>query len=562
MKSDLMLLALLLSMYACSAQDEANNTAQPYTSPSNTQGSVDDYYEYASAGTEYANAAGLATPTPDVEENLQDTPVTEEILINGYEESKSDNLITFAADVDTASYSIARQSLLNGYAPSPSNVRVEEFVNYFDYQDSAPRTLGEVPFMVHLDAAPSIFAEGKQLLRVGVKGYVVPEEERLPANLVFLIDISGSMMDENKLGLIKRSMALLLDKLGENDTISIVTYAGNDRIALEPTSASNREVILNVLNSLEASGSTNGSAGIVAAYDLAQRSFKTNGNNRVILCTDGDFNVGLYGDQLDGLIEEKREYGIYLTVLGFGLFYDDGTMERLADKGNGNYAFIDNINEAKRALVDRLVSTIQAIAKDVKLQLEVNPTLVKTYRLLGYENRAIADEDFRNDAVDAGEIGAGHTVVALIELEFYPEDQRPSIDEFRLSDEPANPDIPVRNTENTDDTAIVIDSRFASETPPVAFVRMRHKAPTASNDAAAIESITAILPSQIKDSYQQASRALQLSGVVAEFAEILRNSPYVESAQFDLMIDIVTELANDEADFIELIQLLEIAKDL
>jgi Ca-activated chloride channel family protein len=287
------------------------------------------------------------------------------IEVNPEEDASLDNQLTFAVDVDTASYTLARQSLRDGYLPSPARVRVEEFINFFDYQDEAPENLEESPFAVHLDAAQAPFAENKTLLRIGLKGYEVPDSERPATNLVFLVDTSGSM--GSSIELVRQSLGLLLDNLNETDTIAIVTYAGSSEVALRPTSVSSREDILSAMGSLSAGGSTNGASGIITAYDLAESAFKQGGLNRVVLCTDGDFNVGVRGQELYDLIEEKREGGITLSVLGFGRHNNDEQMEQLADRGNGNYTFIDSLREAQRALVDRLTATLMVIAKDVKV---------------------------------------------------------------------------------------------------------------------------------------------------------------------------------------------------
>ncbi len=544
-------LFVLAFIIACGAPQEDANSVSVYYGTTSGDYSKDEAYE-GSLDSE----AEPSVLVPVVEESNQ-------IQYNPYEDSSTDNLITFAADVDTASYSIARQMIENGAKVDPSYVRVEEFINYFDYNDRAPAQLGEVPFLIHLEASPTPYATNKKLLRVGIKGYEVPADQRKPANLIYLLDVSGSMSEVNKLPLVIESMKLLLNQLNENDTISIVTYAGFDSVALAPTPASEKQTILNVLENLSSGGSTNGSGGISKAYELAQTAFKEDGINRIILCTDGDFNVGLVGEELNQLIEEKRETGVSLSVFGFGLFYDDGTMERLADLGNGNYAFIDDFQEAKRALVDRLVSTVQTIAKDVKIQVEVNPTIIKSYRLIGYENRKIADEDFRNDRVDAGEIGAGHTVTALIELDLYPIDQRPSIESFRLSDQPNDPSVPVRNaSESTQADAMIIDSRFAMADAPLAFVRFRHKQPDASAEDPAIESITALLENQIKEGFADSSRAFKLSSTVAAFAEVLRESPFVQNADLSAMSDLVEALAQNEEDFQGLARLISQANAL
>lgn len=508
-----------------------------------------------------------------------------EITYNAEENASLDNQLTFAVDVDTASYTIARSHLENGMLPPKETVRVEEFINFFDYADDAPEDLSASPFSVHLDAAKAPFAENKTLLRIGLKGYEVPDVERPATNLVFLIDTSGSM--GSSIDLVRQSLGLLLDHLNQTDTIAIVTYAGSSGVALQPTPVSQRQVILNSMNRLSTGGGTHGASGILTAYELAEEAFQQGGLNRVVLCTDGDFNIGARGDTLDTLIEEKRESGITLSVLGFGGRYNDHQMERLADLGNGNYSFIDSLREAQRALVDRLTATLMVIAKDVKVQLELNPMIVKTYRLLGYENRAIADEDFRNDSVDAGEIGAGHGVTALVELDLYPEGERPSADELNLSvvgSGEANPDLEPEIEENSETevevevdseaeveadpntqvvTSLEIDPVFFQEGAPLALLRLRNKAPDASAEDSAVEQVHVIHESDIRQDAKRASKQLMFAAAVAEFAEILRESPYVAQTDFDAIIDLAERgMTPGDEWMAEFIDLVEMAKEI
>ena len=322
-------------------------------------------------------------------------------------------LSTFSIDTDTASYSNLRRFILNGQEISNGAIRSEELINYFDYKKATPED-GK-PFGVKYTVSDCPWNPEHDLAMITVSGEELQTPK--PSNLVFLIDISGSMYDTNKLPLVKQALSLLLDKLGENDRISIVTYASGTNVALQPTPATQKEKILEVINRLQAGGSTAGASGINLAYEQAEK-FKIDGNNRIILCTDGDFNVGISstGD-LEKLITEKKESGIFLSVLGFGMGnYKDNRMETLADKGNGNYAYIDNLREAKKVLVDEMPKTIYTIAKDVKIQTEFNPEKVSEYRLIGYENRLLNAEDFDNDQKDAGELGAGATVTVLYEI--------------------------------------------------------------------------------------------------------------------------------------------------
>lgn len=339
------------------------------------------------------------------------------ITENGYKSTAQNPLSTFSTDVDTASYSNVRRMLKQGWRGiDPDAVRVEEFINYFDYDYPEPDTYD--PFSVTTELSDCPWNDEAKLLLVGLKAEDIDINEREPLNLVFLIDVSGSMFSEDKLPLVQKSFSMLTDNLGEDDRISIVTYAGEDRIVLGGTSGADKEKIKEAINSLEAGGSTYGEAGINRAYELAEKYFIKNGNNRVILATDGDLNVGLSStEELTELIEEKRESGVYLSVLGFGSGnIKDDRMEALADCGNGNYSFIDSEFEAKKVLVEEMCGTLYTVAKDVKIQVEFNPANVAEYRLIGYENRALADRDFADDTKDAGEIGAGHTVTALYEL--------------------------------------------------------------------------------------------------------------------------------------------------
>ena len=334
---------------------------------------------------------------------------------SGFLLTKSEPLSTFSIDVDTASYANVRRFVNQGTLPPLGAVRVEEMINYFNYEYPLPHS---TPFSVSTEIGPCPWRVEHSILRIGLKGKEVDKKDLLPANLVFLIDVSGSMQSPNKLGLLKKSLKMLVAQLDGHDRISIVVYAGNDRIVLEPTKANERHIIHQAIDHLTAGGSTNGAQGIVTAYALARQTFMPKGNNRVILASDGDFNVGTTGmGELQRLIEKEKESGVYLSVLGFGRGnYDDGTMEILADKGNGNYGYIDNVMEAKKVLVRQMAGTLYTLAKDVKIQVEFNPAHVAAYRLIGYENRELASEDFNDDRKDAGEIGVGHTVTALYEI--------------------------------------------------------------------------------------------------------------------------------------------------
>jgi len=323
---------------------------------------------------------------------------------------------TFSIDVDHASYSNVRRFLRQGQQPPRDAVRLEELINYFPYDLPAPRGADPVTITTEVSTAP--WNPAHRLVRIGLKGRPIDVDSLPPNNLVFLIDVSGSMESEDKLPLLKSAFRLLVNELRPQDRVALVVYAGNAGVVLPPTSGSQKDSILDAIERLEAGGSTAGGAGIRLAYDVAKQSFMPNGNNRVILATDGDFNVGVSSDaELVQLIERRREQGTFLTVLGFGTGnVKDSKMEKLADKGNGNYAYVDNIMEARKVLVTEMGGTLLTIAKDVKLQIEFNPTRVGAYRLLGYENRLLRDEDFKDDTKDAGELGSGHAVTALYEL--------------------------------------------------------------------------------------------------------------------------------------------------
>lgn len=349
---------------------------------------------------------------------------------NIFKNSLYDPLSTFSIDVDSASYANIRRFIENGNLPPIGAVRVEEMINYFHY--SYPQPSGQ-PFAISTEVGPSPWHEGHRLVRIGIQGKDVAKPDLPPANLVFLIDVSGSMQSANKLPLLKKSMKMLVEQLDSRDRVAIVVYAGSDRIVLSPTSGSAKKRINDAIDSLTSGGSTYASQGIVTAYDLAGQTFMPSGNNRIILASDGDFNVGITSrGELQKLIEEKRQSGIYLTVLGFGRGnYHDDAMELLADKGNGNYGYIDTLLEAKKIMVRQMSGTMYALAKDVKIQVEFNPQTVGAYRLIGYENRLLENEEFRDDTKDAGEIGVGHQVTALYEIIGAGHDDIPAVDQLK-----------------------------------------------------------------------------------------------------------------------------------
>ncbi len=376
-----------------------------------------DGYAYAEekAAGDYGEA-GACEDSYEVEFNTEEYNAQKE---KGFAKASVTPLSTFSADVDTASYSNLRRMIEDGYSLEDipkGAVRIEEILNYFDYDYNLPK--GEEPFGVTTQIGDCPWQEEHKLLAIGLKSEAIDFSESNGANLVFLLDVSGSMNASDKLPLLQRAFGMLAENLTEKDRVSIVTYAGEDSVLLEGETGDHTEQIMEVLDSLSASGSTNGGRGIQTAYEIAEEYFIEGGNNRIILATDGDLNVGQTSEsELTELVEEKRESGVYLTVLGFGTGnIKDNKMEALADHGNGNYAYIDSVQEAKKVLVEEMGATLVTVAKDVKLQVEFNPEKVREYRLIGYENRMLDAQDFEDDKKDAGEIGAGHTVTALYEI--------------------------------------------------------------------------------------------------------------------------------------------------
>ena len=424
---------------------------------------------------------------------------------NPFRETKGNELSTFSIDVDTASYANVRRFLQSEQLPPAGAVRIEELVNYFVY--TYPQPMNGQPFSVNVDVSKAPWAPQHELVRIALKGQEIPKGDRGPANLVFLIDVSGSMQPENKLPLLKRSLKALVENLAPDDRVAIVVYAGSSGLVLPSTLGKDKTRILEALDNLEAGGSTNGAQGITLAYQTARENFLKGGNNRVILCTDGDFNVGVTNQSdLTDLIERERASGVFLSVLGFGEGnLKDSTMEKLADKGNGNYAYIDSFTEGRKVLVEQMNSTLFTIAKDVKVQVEFNPARVAGYRLIGYENRILAKEDFNDDRKDAGEIGAGHTVTALYEVVpvGQPLPNRPSVDALKYS-EPS--------------PAVDIDRKASSD---LLTVKLRYKAPDGDTSK--------LIEVPVKDTpvaFDETSADFQFAAAVAAFGMKLRNSPY------------------------------------
>lgn len=432
-----------------------------------------------------------------------------------------DPVSTFSIDVDTASYSYMRSSLNQGVLPQKDSVRVEELVNYFDYAYPLPADKA-VPFSTNVVLKPSPWGDGKQLMTIGIKGYDIPKTQMPNSNLVFLLDTSGSMAESNKLPLLKQSISMLLNSLKPTDTISIVVYAGSAGTVLPPTKVADKNAIMMALQNLEAGGGTAGAEGIRQAYQLAESNFDKNAVNRVILGTDGDFNVGITNpDELKVFVEREKDKGIFLSVLGFGRGnYNDAMMQELAQNGNGTAAYIDSINEARKVLVEEATSTLFPIAKDVKIQVEFNPATVAEYRLVGYETRALKTEDFNNDKVDAGDIGAGSEVTAIYEVT--PKGQKTAVDPSRYAG------------------ASVADNKVSSN--ELAFVKLRYKLPNEAESKLITTPITAnhASPSAIVDSETNWAVA------VASFAQIIKGGAYTGKMTYDDVLKLAE--ANKGAD--------------
>ncbi|WP_298307028.1 von Willebrand factor type A domain-containing protein [Flavobacterium sp.] len=462
----------------------------------------------------------------------------ENFIENQFESPKSAPLSTFSIDVDNASYTNIRRFINNGQVVPKDAVRVEEMVNFFKY--NYPQPQNEHPFSINTDYNDCPWNSNNKIVRIGLQGKDIQTKDLPNSNLVFLIDVSGSMSDVNKLPLLKQSLKILVNQLRKEDRISIVVYAGAAGLVLPSTSGSEKETIINSLDKLNAGGSTAGGAGIELAYKVAQENFIKNGNNRVILATDGDFNVGASSNtDMQTLIEEKRKSGVFLTCLGYGMGnYKDSKMEILADKGNGNYAYIDNIQEANRFLGKEFRGSMFAIAKDVKIQIEFNPSLVQAYRLIGYENRKLRPEDFKNDAIDAGELGSGHTVTALYEI-------IPTGVKNELYQEPY--DLKYTKTDAS-------STNFNNE---LATIKFRYK----KTDGDKSTEMTALISNK-HDAFYTASPDFKFSVAVAWFGLKLRNSKLVlNKSSIDIAALAKEGLVNDSegyrAEFIRLVEAIK-----
>lgn len=462
---------------------------------------------------------------------------------NPFHRVGNEPLSTFSIDVDTAAYSNMRRFITQGQLPPKDAVRIEELINYFPY--NYPQPTGNRPFSVTTEVTAAPWNPQHKLVQVGLQGKRLENETLPPSNLVFLIDVSGSMGEPDKLPLVQQSLKLLVNKLRPEDRVSLVVYAGNAGVVLPATPGNQKTKILAAIDRLQAGGSTAGGQGIELAYKIAKQNFLKSGNNRVILATDGDFNVGVSSDaELTRLIEQKRDQGIFLTVLGFGTGnYKDGKMEQLADKGNGNYAYIDTLLEAKKVLVNDIRGTLFTIAKDVKIQVEFNPAKVQAYRLIGYENRLLQNQDFNDDKKDAGEIGSGHSVTALYEI--IPTGTKsdvklPEVDPLRYQ----------RSGVTATDTA---DNEMM-------LVKLRYKSPQ--------DSTSQLITQTIKDSEfnanQTPSTNLRFAAAIATFGMILRDSEYKGNANYDLVIKLATQGKGEDQEGYrgEFIRLVEQSREL
>ncbi|MDN3659185.1 von Willebrand factor type A domain-containing protein [Ferruginibacter paludis] len=473
--------------------------------------------------------------------NIADREGYDFIKENAFVKATENPLSTFSIDVDAASYSNVRRLLQQGSLPPAGAVRIEEMVNYFKYDYPQPE--GDQPFTVNTEMGDCPWNPDHRLALIGLQGKNIPVTNLPASNLVFLIDVSGSMESPDKLPLVQQSMKLLTDQLREQDNVAIVVYAGNAGLVLPSTSGANKTTIKNAIDALQAGGSTAGGEGIQLAYKTALAHFKNKGNNRVILCTDGDFNVGASSDdELERLIEKQRESGVFLTIMGFGTGnYQDAKMQKLADKGNGNHAYIDNLSEAKKVLVAEFGGTLFTIAKDVKLQVEFNPALVQGYRLIGYENRMLNKEDFNDDTKDAGELGSGHTVTALYEI------------------------IPVGKVSPFLKSVDKLKYQAEAEFPKAVFnsewmtVKLRYKQPAGNTSQLLEQAVNYAGKSKLhtSDNYRFAA-------AVASFGMLLRNSEFKQHASYTGVLQLANTAVGKDAEGYrkEFIKLVKTAADI
>jgi Ca-activated chloride channel family protein len=535
------LLGTTLLSAACSNKDQAVTRSYTHESAP-TAGDVSKMEPGASAGsasyTGTANAQAIAAPSPDRKMSEKSDSMgrgryeAHSALAkeggesmngnshidhgkNPWTETSKDHLSTFAADVDTASFSLARRALKGGAMPVPASVRPEEFVNYFKYSFAPPT--GKTPFSVAMEAAPSPVNAGRHIVRVGVATKAISTMERKPAHLVFLVDVSGSMNGPDRIELAKESLRTMTRNLKEEDTVSLVTYAGSTRVVLEPTGAANKDQILTAIDDLKAAGSTGMASGIDLAYERAAKTLKPGHISRVIILSDGDANVGPHTqEELQKIIAGRAKEGVTLSTIGFGVGnYRDGLMEQLANKGNGNNFYIDSQDQAKRVFETQLTQMLEVVAKDVKLQVDFDPAMVARYRLVGYENRDIKDDDFRQDKVDAGEVGAGHQVTALYEIE--------------------------------------LTAKGKQAQAPIGSIRIRHKEPTG---ATATEAAFPMVGGPAV-SFANSSADFRFAFAAAAFADILRGGQDAEHWSLANIRDVAKLAAGDSEERKELVSLID-----
>ena len=521
----------VLGLVACTTQQanvEPKEKVEPKVDGLNLE--VESLVKGVPVGRDLTSTALYAPPPePQITEQYEETDP------NPVKLTSEEPVSTFSSDVDTTAYSVMRRYISsNNMLPPSDSVRVEEYVNYFDYQYKEPSG-ANAPFTPTIWVTPSPWNAGTRLMHIGVKGFDIKPAETPDANIVLLLDVSGSMQAENKLPLVKKSVALLVDEMSKDDTIAMVVYAGAAGVVLEPTPGNQKTKILAALNNLEAGGSTAGGAGIALAYQLAEENFDKDKVNRIILATDGDFNVGVVdADSLEDFVARKRKSGVFLTILGFGEGnYNDVIAQKLAQAGNGVAAYIDTLNEARKVLVREFRSTLFPIAKDLKFQIEFNPAVVAEYRLIGYETRLLNREDFNNDAIDAGDIGSGHTVTALYEVSLVGSDSR-LIDDLRYSTAPA----------------------VAGTTDEFAFVRLRYKLP---NEEASRLIETPVPTADAFASLDKAPRDARFAAAVAAFGQKLQRAGYTDNYTYDAIIDLAQGAKGDDpygdrAEFINLVR--------
>jgi Ca-activated chloride channel family protein len=483
---------------------------------------------------QYNTSASYYQPAPDY-----NTEGYSAIHENGYKNPLNEPLSTFSIDVDAASYSNVRRFITEGQKPVPDAVRIEEMINYFDYDYPQPHDGNPFAIVHELGVCP--WNKENLLLHIGLQGEKMANNEIPPSNLVFLLDVSGSMDQPNKLPLLVKAMKMLVGQLRAKDRVAIVVYAGSSGMVLPSTPGNQKEKIISALDRLQAGGSTAGSAGLKLAYEVAEENFMGDGNNRIILATDGDFNVGPSSNaEMERMIEKYRDRGIFISVCGFGMGnYKDDKMEIIADKGNGNYSYIDNLMEAKKVFINEFSSTLYTIAKDVKIQIEFNPAFVKEYRLVGYENRLLNEEDFENDKKDAGEMGAGHTVTALYEI-VTTNRHTDYVRKLKYQPTEVIPEVP--------------------QSGELATIKFRYKKPDGDKSILMTEVI-----SQFVQQVSETSDNFRFSAAVAGFGMLLRNSEYKGTINYDQVLSLARSSKGYDkdgyrAEFIRLVELSDSQK--